>query len=71
MRLLAKTLIPKHETPYSPTANLTVPTSAGVNFVLQMTTNLESGNWITVSNGIAITDLIITNAPTNAFFRLR
>jgi hypothetical protein len=71
MRLLAKTLIPKHETPYSPTTNLTVPTSAGVNFVLQMTTNLESGNRITVSNGIAITGLIITNAPTNAFFRLR
>jgi hypothetical protein len=46
------------------------PAAAGANFVLQMTTNLASGNWVTVSNGISISGLIITNPPSNAFFRL-
>jgi len=46
------------------------PTATGTNFVLQMTTNLAGGNWVTVSNGIPISGLIITNPPANAFFRL-
>jgi hypothetical protein len=43
---------------------------AGTNFLLQMTTNLTSQNWVTISNGIPLTGLIITNTPPNAFFRL-
>lgn len=47
-------------------------TASGTNYVLQMTTNLVFGigNWVTVSNGIPINGLIITNPPANAFFRL-
>jgi hypothetical protein len=46
------------------------PTATGTNYVLQMSTNLASGNWVTVSNGIPISGLIITNPPAAAFFRL-
>ncbi len=46
------------------------PTASGTNFVLQMTTNLASGQWVTVSNGIPISGIIITNPANNAFFRL-
>ena len=46
------------------------PASA-TNVVLQMTTNLTSGNWVTVTNGIPFTGLQITNAPGTAFFRLQ
>jgi len=45
------------------------PASA-TNFVLQMSTNLNSGNWVNVSNGIPFVGLQITNASGNAFFRL-
>jgi hypothetical protein len=46
------------------------PTATGTNFALQMTTNLTSGNWVTVTNGISISGLIITTPPGTAFFRL-
>jgi hypothetical protein len=46
------------------------PTATGTNFLLQMTTNLASGNWVTVTSGIPISGLVITNPPANAFFRL-
>jgi hypothetical protein len=35
-----------------------------------MTTNLTSGNWVTVTNGIPFSGVQITNAPGTAFFRL-
>jgi hypothetical protein len=49
--------------------------AAGTNFVLQMTTNLTSGNWVKVTNGISFNGnpffgLEITNPPGTAFFRL-
>ena len=44
--------------------------AAGTNFVLQMTTNLTSTNWVTVTNGIPFFGLQITNPPGSAFFRL-
>jgi hypothetical protein len=44
--------------------------AAATNFVLQMTTNLASGNWVTVTNGVPFIGLQITNAPGTAFFRL-
>jgi hypothetical protein len=47
------------------------PTAAGSNYVLQMTTNLQTGNWVTVSNGVPFSGLQITNAPSPAFFRLQ
>jgi hypothetical protein len=40
------------------------------NFLLQNATNLGSSNWVTVTNGIPINGVIISNAPTNAFLRL-
>jgi hypothetical protein len=46
------------------------PASA-TNYVLQMTTNLTSGNWVTVTNGILFNAVQITNAPGTAFFRLQ
>ena len=44
--------------------------ASATNFVLQMTTNLASGNWVTVTNGIPFIGVQITNAPASAFFRL-
>ena len=47
------------------------PTATGTNFVLQMTTNLtQPVNWVTVSNGVPISGIIVTNPAANAFFRL-
>ena len=46
------------------------PTATGTNFVLQMTTNLASGNWVTVTNGVPFSCVVITNPSVNAFFRL-
>ena len=46
------------------------PTTPGTSFALQMTTNLASGNWVTVTNGTPISGVQITNAPGTAFFRL-
>jgi hypothetical protein len=39
-------------------------------YVLQMTTNLASGNWATMTNGIPFIGLQITNAPGASFFQL-
>jgi alpha-tubulin suppressor-like RCC1 family protein len=39
--------------------------------LLQMTTNLDSGNWVTVTGGIPVIGFQITNAPSPAFFRLQ
>jgi hypothetical protein len=47
------------------------PTGLGINHVLQMTTNLASPNWVTVTNYVPCTAALITNAPSNAFFRLQ
>ena len=47
------------------------PTATGTNYVLQMTTNLNAPiNWVTVTNGVPISGLVITNPLPNAFFRL-
>jgi hypothetical protein len=46
------------------------PTAAGASFALQTTTNLTSGNWAAVTNGIPINGIIVTNPPGSAFFRL-
>jgi hypothetical protein len=34
------------------------------------TTNLTSGNWVTVTDGVPFTGLKMTNAPGTAFFQL-
>jgi len=46
------------------------PTATGTNFVLQMTTNPSSGPWVTVTNGVPISGVVVTNPPAAAFFRL-
>jgi hypothetical protein len=47
------------------------PTAAGAGYMVQMTTNLTSGDWVTVTNGVPFTGLEVTNAPGTAFFRLQ
>jgi hypothetical protein len=47
------------------------PTATGTNYNLQMTTNLLTGAWVTVTNGIPFSGVLITNAPSPAFFRLQ
>jgi uncharacterized repeat protein (TIGR03803 family) len=46
------------------------PTSA-TNYVLQTTTNLSSPYWITVSNGISVIAVTLTNNLPAVFFRLQ
>ncbi len=41
------------------------------NYLLQTTTNLSSPNWATVSNGVPIIGVTLTNYPSGAFFRLQ
>jgi hypothetical protein len=45
------------------------PASA-TNCVLQTTTNLASPNWVTVTNGVPIIGVTLTNSSSAAFFRL-
>jgi len=42
------------------------------NYVLQTTTNLNSGPWVTVTNGVPVTGLQLTNLPnpSGSYFRL-
>jgi hypothetical protein len=46
------------------------PASA-TNYVLQMSTNLASGNWVPATNGIPFIGVQLTNPPGAAFFRLQ
>jgi hypothetical protein len=41
------------------------------NYVLQTSTNLSSGNWTTVSNGMQNICITVTNSAPNAFYRLQ
>ncbi len=46
--------------------------ASGSGYMLQMCTNLASGNWITVSNYTPIIGVLVTNPPAGAaFFRLQ
>ncbi len=42
----------------------------GWNYSVQMTTNLASGNWVTLTNGIPFSAVQFTNVPNTALFRL-
>jgi sulfatase modifying factor 1 len=56
----------------APEGNQTVlfwPTTV-TNSVLQSTTNLASPNWVTVSNGVPMTAISVTNTSPAMFFRL-
>lgn len=55
---------------YSNSPVVYFPTSPGTNYVLQMTTNLVTGPWVAVTNGVPFTGVEITNAPSPSFFRL-
>ena len=39
-------------------------------FILQSTTNLASTSWVTVSNGVPVIGMIVTNSSPASFFRL-
>jgi hypothetical protein len=43
---------------------------SGSHFMLQTTTNLALGPWVTASNGMLVTAFAFTNTPPAAFFRL-
>ncbi|HXF10080.1 MAG TPA: kelch repeat-containing protein, partial [Desulfuromonadaceae bacterium] len=45
--------------------------TTGSNYVLQMTTNLTSPNWVQVTNGTPNICIVVTNALPAAFFRLQ
>jgi hypothetical protein len=47
------------------------PASIGTNYVMQMTTNLASGKWVTVTNSVTFIGIQVTNTPGPAFFRLQ
>ncbi|HLX94653.1 MAG TPA: hypothetical protein VKU37_02810 [Verrucomicrobiae bacterium] len=57
-------------TTYSNSPVVLFPTPPGTNYVLQMSTNLTTDNWVTVTNGVPFTGIEITNPPSPAFFRL-
>jgi hypothetical protein len=57
-------------TTYSNLPVVFFPTTPGTNFVVQMTSDLNTSNWVTVTNGISISGIIITNPTSPAFFRL-
>ncbi|HEV7926511.1 MAG TPA: hypothetical protein VGR14_14210 [Verrucomicrobiae bacterium] len=45
--------------------------AGATNFVVQTSTNLSSTNWTTVTNGIPITGIVVTNSSPATFFRLQ
>lgn len=55
---------------YSNSPVVFFPTATGRSYVLQMTTNLTSGTWTTVTNGVPFSGMQVTNGPVTAFFRL-
>jgi hypothetical protein len=57
-------------TTYGSQPLVVLPASVGSIYSVQMTTNIASGNWVTVTNGIPFTGVQIPNAPNAAFFRL-
>lgn len=46
------------------------PSGSDTNYVLQMTTNLTSGNWVNVTNSRPLVGVYVTNTAPAAFFRL-
>lgn len=56
---------------YSNSPVVFFPTTPGTNYMVQMSTNLAIGNWVTVTNGVPFSGIEITNAPNPAFFQLQ
>lgn len=46
------------------------PAAAGTNFIVQTTTNLATGPWVTATNGVPQISLIFSNTSPARFFRL-
>jgi subtilisin family serine protease len=57
-------------TTYSNRPVVLFPTPTGRGYLVQMTSNLSNGTWVTVTNGVSFSGLQVTNAPSPAFFRL-
>ncbi|HEY1786994.1 MAG TPA: hypothetical protein VGJ73_02505 [Verrucomicrobiae bacterium] len=55
---------------YSNSPVVLFPSSAG-NWTVQMTTNLLTGSWVTVTNGVPFTGVQIPNPTGPAFFRVK
>ena len=56
---------------YSNQPVLFYPAAGNGGYVLQMNTNLVTGNWVTVSNTVPMIAVLVTNTPKSAaFFRL-
>jgi hypothetical protein len=47
------------------------PANCGTNYTLEMTTNLNSGSWVTCTDAIPQVAFTITNKWPAAFFRVR
>jgi Domain of unknown function (DUF5011)/FG-GAP-like repeat len=47
------------------------PPGSDTNYVLQMRTNLNSGNWVNVTNSAPLMGVFVTNSLPAAFFRLQ
>jgi hypothetical protein len=56
---------------YSSQPAVFFPTATGTNYTLMMTTNLATGPWVPVTNGVSISGVVITNPPNAAFFKLQ
>jgi len=56
---------------YSNSPVVFYPSNPGTNYTLQMTSNLGTGPWAAVTNGVPFTAVQVTNAPNPAFFRLQ
>lgn len=57
-------------TPANQTALFWAPATNG-SFIIQTTTNLAEGNWVTVTNGRPLIGFYVTNTAPAAFFRLQ
>lgn len=55
---------------YGNSAVLFFPSNPGTNFSLQYTTNLASSEWVALSNVVPFSAFQVTNALSNAYFRL-
>ena len=47
------------------------PASAGTNFTLQMTTNLQNGPWVPATGAVPAVSFLVTNNQPAVFFRLQ
>ena len=47
------------------------PASAGTNFIVQTTTNLDTGPWVPATNGVPAVSFVFSNTSPAQYFRLQ